>query len=116
MIFELSIILSIICTILSGLLFIFNYKNYRRHHAYIEKFAAVFQIFILVGLILFSINLFFHNLIIFQILVIIESIVFCITVYGFFEIFRISGEIRPEREKKLVGIYLVICLTISLIK
>jgi len=112
MIFETSVVLCGISIVLNAILLLFNYQNFLKHKAFLERISVLLLCLLLTGLIFLLINFFYPELIIFQILYAIETIAFALTVYGFFEFVGFSGESRPQKEKILIAMYLSIFYTI----
>ncbi len=108
MIFEMNVILCSICVVLNAILLIFHCQMFLKHRAYLEKLAVRLESLLLVGLVIFLINLFYPILLTFQIILVIETGAFALSMYGFFEFLAFGGESRPQREKILVMIYCLI--------
>jgi len=103
-----NIILCSVCVVLNAILLIFNCQLFLKHKAYLERVSVCFECLLVLALVIFLVNLFFPILVLFQIILVIETGAFALTIYGFFEFLAFSGESRPQKEKIIVGIYCLI--------
>ena len=115
MIYELLITLIAISLILSLLMKILIFQIYKKNKAYVEKMALTLEVIFFCCIFLYFLTLLFPVLPIYYGLLILATIGFFLTVYGFFVVLSGSGEIRPKRERILLLLYVAVINVILLV-